>query len=74
MRRIASQWRRDLSPADIAIIRERFVRWIEDHPCDGETFWYVQNCVGDLIDWTERPSTWIDDETLARRGSEIRDY
>lgn len=51
---------------DLAVIRKRFVKWVEDHPCDGEVFWHVQNCVGNLIDWTERPSTWIDDETLAQ--------
>ena len=52
---------------DIKTIRERFCKWVENHPDvwheDGyktSHFWWVQNCVGDIIRWVETPSDWLE--------------
>jgi hypothetical protein len=49
----------------LALIKQRFQKWVERHPDvldEGVSgrFWYVQNCVGDLIDWEESPEEWMD--------------
>lgn len=56
-------------------IKARFILWVKRHPdvwqaneSQGQGrlpppphFWWVQNAVGDLIDWVERPDEWVAD-------------
>lgn len=33
-------------------------KWVENHPCDRETFWHVQNAIGDLLGWPKWFIEW----------------
>lgn len=55
------QWDREA----LDTIRERFVEWVENHPDvfrihdDESPFWWVQNCLGDILGWQELPHDWV---------------
>jgi len=42
-------------------IKKTFIKWVENHPdCwHDDHMWYLQNLVGDLIEWEEQPEDWI---------------
>jgi hypothetical protein len=34
-------------------ISETLPVWLQNHPCNRETFWHVQNAIGDIVGWPE---------------------
>lgn len=46
-------------------IKTIFIKWLANHEgvlFNYHAFWYVQNCVGDLIHWKESPTDWLTKE------------